>query len=285
MKTKKLVTLIFTCIIFTCINSCTIKNKNKICSSYTSEEYIPVDLYDAIEYLNCIFSEETKQKFVFYFRKETFEDEIFDCEEFEDEEFEFEILDEEIDYEDFTDIFYFNYELGQRIRNNWGLWIGKNDLVKFFNSYEITHPDDMSLIILTSFYRKITNQNIDFEGQVQKYLDYWKELEDNYEKDAKRAFESYDKYKLEDSITIYLRYYNKSEGYVPCSILEWIFEPDKDLKLKGKIIQKEIVEDIPAVFFLLQVIDMNKNGTVKILGENVKVGYTVDVNINNLRYE
>lgn len=36
---------------------------------------------------------------------------------------------------------------GMWIRNNWGLWKGK-ELAKYFNKLEIYHPDDMSSIIL-----------------------------------------------------------------------------------------------------------------------------------------
>jgi hypothetical protein len=42
--------------------------------------------------------------------------------------------------------------LGMWIRNNWGLW-GGSRLSRWFNAQGIYHPDDMSGIILTSFWR------------------------------------------------------------------------------------------------------------------------------------
>ncbi|MFC5272314.1 DUF6794 domain-containing protein [Adhaeribacter terreus] len=63
--------------------------------------------------------------------------------------------------------------LGMWMRNNWGLWKGK-ELAKYFNSIGIFHPDDMSGIILTSYYRELHEQNWKVEEQVQHYQDFWK---------------------------------------------------------------------------------------------------------------
>jgi hypothetical protein len=74
---------------------------------------------------------------------------------------------------------------GAFIRNVWFLWWTpehnypdwpnrKPKLVEYFNSLGITHPDDMSVIILASFYRKITNQTIKLKSQVRKLRSYWK---------------------------------------------------------------------------------------------------------------
>ena len=63
---------------------------------------------------------------------------------------------------------------GTAIRNDWGLWEGKNQLVKFFHIIGITHPDDMSCIIHTTLHRKLNGKNLDVEGQVKHYQRYWK---------------------------------------------------------------------------------------------------------------
>lgn len=62
---------------------------------------------------------------------------------------------------------------GLWIRNNWGLWRGSR-LSKFFNEIGIFHPDDMSGIILDSYYRHSTGKDIKLEEQVKYYQDYWK---------------------------------------------------------------------------------------------------------------
>ena len=58
------------------------------------------------------------------------------------------------------------------IRNNWGLWKGSR-LSKFFNEKGIYHPDDMSGIILDSYYRYLTGQEITLSEQIKYYQDYW----------------------------------------------------------------------------------------------------------------
>lgn len=63
--------------------------------------------------------------------------------------------------------------LGLWIRNNWGLWKGSR-LSKYFNEKGINHPDDMSGIILDSYYRKKAGKEIKLEEQIIFYQNYWK---------------------------------------------------------------------------------------------------------------
>lgn len=62
--------------------------------------------------------------------------------------------------------------LGTSLRNNWGLWRGSR-LSAYFNTLGIQHPDDMSGIILTSFWRHLHGVPLDVEGQVVGYKEYW----------------------------------------------------------------------------------------------------------------
>jgi hypothetical protein len=66
-----------------------------------------------------------------------------------------------------------HFGLGMWMRNNWGLWKG-GELSKYFNSIGIFHPDDMSGIILTSYYRQLKGLDRELEKQVKYYQDYWK---------------------------------------------------------------------------------------------------------------
>jgi hypothetical protein len=69
-----------------------------------------------------------------------------------------------------------HFGLGIGMRNNWNLWKG-SDLSKYFNSIEIFHPDDMSAIILTSYYRKLNGKDINLEEQIIGYKEYWKQVD------------------------------------------------------------------------------------------------------------
>jgi hypothetical protein len=61
---------------------------------------------------------------------------------------------------------------GMWMRNNWQLW-GGSRLSKYFNDKGIHHPDDISGIILDSYYRNLNKQEIKLEEQIKYYQDYW----------------------------------------------------------------------------------------------------------------
>jgi hypothetical protein len=60
---------------------------------------------------------------------------------------------------------WFHHGLGTALRNEWGLW-GGSALADCFRQHGIDHPDAMSGIILTSFWRHLRNQPIAFDEQV-----------------------------------------------------------------------------------------------------------------------
>ena len=74
-----------------------------------------------------------------------------------------------------------HFGLGMWIRNNWKLWKG-GELAKYFNSIGIFHPDDMSGIILTSYYRHLKGQERALDKQVKYYQDYWKASSEHIER-------------------------------------------------------------------------------------------------------
>jgi hypothetical protein len=61
-----------------------------------------------------------------------------------------------------------HFGLGLWMRNNWGLWKGSR-LSTYFNKLGITHPDDMSDIILKSYYRFLNKQSIDLNKQIEEH--------------------------------------------------------------------------------------------------------------------
>ncbi len=74
---------------------------------------------------------------------------------------------------DDEDMAAYHFGLGMGLRNAWGIW-GDSRLSKHFNSLGISHPDDMSSIILTSLWRELHRQPVRLEEQVAYYRDYWK---------------------------------------------------------------------------------------------------------------
>lgn len=77
-----------------------------------------------------------------------------------------------------------HFGLGMYLRNIWFLWWSPNHgydswpkekpkIVEYFNAIDIYHADDMSGIILTSFFRKIKGLDINIPEQVKKYKIHW----------------------------------------------------------------------------------------------------------------
>ena len=75
----------------------------------------------------------------------------------------------------------YHFGLGLWMRNNWSLW-GGSRLSIYFNNLGIKHPDDMSGIILTSYYRYLNNHDLDLEVQISYYKEYWENAKKNRSK-------------------------------------------------------------------------------------------------------
>lgn len=70
------------------------------------------------------------------------------------------------------DLALFHMGLGLAIRNGWGLW-GDSALAQWFKARDVRHPDDMSAIILHSYWRRLHGYPIDLAGQVRYYQAWW----------------------------------------------------------------------------------------------------------------
>jgi len=67
-----------------------------------------------------------------------------------------------------------HHGLGEWIRNNWGLWKGDNELHKYLLKLGLSHADDMSGVILTSYHRHLNKKELDLDAQINHYMDFWK---------------------------------------------------------------------------------------------------------------
>jgi hypothetical protein len=94
-----------------------------------SKNYIPKNLQECFTQLDFLLSDSTKQKIITYSEPE------------------------------FIGLSHLN--LGMFLRNKWGLWRGL-ELSAYFNHFGIKHPESISSIILTSYYRYLTKKPIEF---------------------------------------------------------------------------------------------------------------------------
>ena len=155
------------------------------CNKYP-DDYIPKDLSDALTYLTCTLPDK-------------------DMEEFKSK-----------DEEDAVTELHMGTGLG--IRNGWELWKGKNSLYRFFQTRGISHPDDISSIILTSFHRHLNKKDIDLENQIKYYKDYWKKAKEERKVQAAKKNEAdkleFEKFNIGDKVRIQF-----SQGNLPNNLL------------------------------------------------------------------
>ena len=67
------------------------------------------------------------------------------------------------------------------LRNGWGLW-GDSPLARHMRELGFTHPDDMSSVIMETFWCKRHGKDFRIEERVEYYKAYWKETADPGEK-------------------------------------------------------------------------------------------------------
>lgn len=75
-----------------------------------------------------------------------------------------------------ADMIDYHLSLGLWIRNSW-VYPDGSRLRKWFNARGIFHPDDMSGIILDSWWRHLNARPIELDAQIKGYQKYWKEQE------------------------------------------------------------------------------------------------------------
>jgi len=174
-----------------------------------------------------------------------------------------------------------HFSIGMWIRNNW--IYGKRDtlLVKYFNQNGIFHPDDMSSIILTSYYRKLTNYPIELDKQIDVYKKYWANINDCDKKQRDLATENYNKSRISDKISIFMPV-DTSDGqrnafkYV-CNI-DWVYNSKVDLQIDGVIKDKYFINDSNNVFFKVLIMKLNFPNTT-VLMKSVKVNDMMDFSL------
>ncbi|MCP4259991.1 MAG: hypothetical protein GY774_21125 [Planctomycetes bacterium] len=69
-----------------------------------------------------------------------------------------------------------HFGLGTWIRNNWELW-GGSRLAEYFVNIGIYHPDDMSGIIIESFWYDVNGKTYPLKERISEFQEYWKSME------------------------------------------------------------------------------------------------------------
>ncbi len=178
-----------------------------------------------------------------------------------------------------------HFGTGQWIRNNWVYGNRDTVLRNYFHSLGVFHPDDISAIILISLHRTLNKNDIELSKQIEHYQAYWKPIIDCEKKQISDAVLNYNKFRIGDSISIYMPV-DSSDGsgnavLYDCPTTEWNFDTDKDLLVKGIITNKYFINDTANVFFTVHITYMNRKDT-PILMTEVKTGDEKDFSLSGI---
>jgi hypothetical protein len=91
-----------------------------------------------------------------------------------------------------SDLIQYHFEFGMWIRNNWRLW-GESRLQQYFAALGVPHPESISMIILTSYWRRENHQEIKLEEQIAKDRAEWEQQEKEQKEEENRAVQALDK--------------------------------------------------------------------------------------------
>lgn len=160
------------------------------------------------------------------------------------------------------------------------------DLVLFFESKGITKYPYMLEIMITSLHRKLNFRELNLESQIKEksqYLDSIKVCEEI------RKFKGRDYFNtnsIGDTLIIYYPVLKKFQTavYVDCPNMNWKFNEDRDLSVKGIVVNKNVHRDLLEFNYDVQIIEMS-NWNIKILNNNITKGDTVSITLNNVLIE
>ncbi len=170
-----------------------------------------------------------------------------------------------------------HFSYGMYFRNNELRNPKDSTLLKYFNSLNVYHLDDMSGIVFTSLHRRLNNKPIGLEEQLKEIHSYWKKMKVREDKNTKRAIKYYSKYKKGDSIII--RMPLREGGYATRHSYPedsgWVYNDSLDLLIKGVIKEKSVLKDTFDMFFKLKILSMNHDD-VKFLMDEVNIGDIIE---------
>lgn len=181
-----------------------------------------------------------------------------------------------------------HFRAGLWIRNNWIRGDRNVPLAKYFRSLGINHPDDMSSMILASLHRRLNNQKIGVDHQVEEYKVYWKPISECEEKAALMAVKNYNRFKEGDHILICMHVDNTDDSrnavILDCPNVSWKFDPKTYLLIKGTVVKKYNINSPSNVFFTVKINSANRSDT-DILMQKIKIGEDIDFSLIGLTVE
>ncbi|MFZ1221564.1 MAG: DUF6794 domain-containing protein [Chthoniobacterales bacterium] len=86
----------------------------------------------------------------------------------------------------------YHFELGMWMRNRWALWAGSR-LQQYFAALGVSHPESISMIIITSYWRRENHREIKLEEQIAHDRAAWEQQGKEQREEEVRAAAAFEK--------------------------------------------------------------------------------------------
>ncbi|MGV6862527.1 MAG: DUF6794 domain-containing protein [Putridiphycobacter sp.] len=149
-----------------------------------------------------------------------------------------------------------HFGMGMFLRNN---WIRNNKesitIQQFFSEKGISHPDDISAIILKSYHRYLNDKELKLQEQIDYYKRYWSEIDkcdQNQEELAKKYIENFD---LGDSLTVKLPMgINENDATNYACFEDWEEFDTTSILIKGVLVEKSTDTNLDEAEFKIDIL-------------------------------
>ncbi|WP_258105842.1 DUF6794 domain-containing protein [Marinoscillum sp. MHG1-6] len=183
-----------------------------------------------------------------------------------------------------------HFSLGLHMRNYWGLW-GKKELFYYFDSLGVTHPDNMSGLILVSYHRYLTERKIDLEGQIHELNASIRDYEQKIEEYQNEIREQMDSYAIGDTLIIDF-YLQKDMKYPQTHSVQHSQDPEDMLQrynltpLTTSVVNKGIDSETQQFELTLKLLNLAGNEKIRLWYpyNKSKVGDVFDLRLNGIDF-
>lgn len=183
-----------------------------------------------------------------------------------------------------------HFSLGLHMRNYWGLWKEK-ELYHFFDSLGVTHPENMSGLILVSYHRYLNSKEIGLNGQIKELnesIRKYKQKDEEYKNEIRQHMDSHS---IGD--TLLIDFYLKKDMKYPQTYSVQLSQDPEDMHkrydittLTATLVNKGIDSQTQQSELTLKLLDLGSHEKIRLWYpyNKSKIGDVFDLRLNGIDF-
>lgn len=152
-------------------------------------------------------------------------------------------------------------------------------LVKYFQSLEISHVDDMSSIVFNSLLKRINKQPIELNNQISNIKKYWTKIKTRELINTLRGIKNFNNHQIGDTVVIRMpindQVGNSTIRHSFPHENNWIYNDSIDFLIKGVLKEKYKSRDSLLIKCDIKVLSLNRP-EINFLMNEIKVGDLIE---------